>query len=308
MRLTTLSMCLLLLFISACSPERHSEPGVAASSTAGNLSAFERSASPREENYAVELTPAVATRDTTFVARLKGFNLPEGKIEWLVNGETVVSADPYSLKSAQLKKGDSVRVKGTIRGREVLSDEVIIKNSPPKIGIVKILPEVFRPGETLHVEVTGIDADGDPVSFLYEWTINGEPAGKTNALEGGVKRGDKIEVKIIPFDGETYGSPAVLSVTPQNMPPVIAQHNKISFDGKVLTYQVKASDPDGDPLTYSLREGPKGMTIDPDAGLITWNVPDDFSGKTTFSVKVEDGHGGEATYAANVTITEEERK
>src|SRR5262249_31399451 len=49
----------------------------------------------------------------------------------------------------------------------------------------------------------------------------------------------------------------------------------VSFLGPPNPYQytVKAIDPDGDPLTYSLPLGPQGMSIDPTSGLITWAGP-----------------------------------
>jgi hypothetical protein len=76
----------------------------------------------------------------------------------------------------------------------------------------------------------------------------------------------------------------------------------------VWTYQVKASDPDGDQLTYALSVAPQGMIIDPDTGRVTWTVPYDFRGKTSFTVVVKDGQGGEASYTAKVRITDEETK
>jgi sugar lactone lactonase YvrE len=39
------------------------------------------------------------------------------------------------------------------------------------------------------------------------------------------------------------------------------------------TYNVKAIDPDGDKLTYSLKQGPQGMTVDPGSGEVQWQPP-----------------------------------
>ena len=44
---------------------------------------------------------------------------------------------------------------------------------------------------------------------------------------------------------------------------MIVDHKNFNFDGKIYTYQVKATDPDEDKLTYSLKSAPAGMTIDP---------------------------------------------
>ena len=46
------------------------------------------------------------------------------------------------------------------------------------------------------------------------------------------------------------------------------------------------------------------MTIDPNSGLMTWHVPEDFTGKTSCIAVVKDGHGGEANYTVNIDIGE----
>ncbi|MCI5208646.1 MAG: hypothetical protein D3910_07595, partial [Candidatus Electrothrix sp. ATG2] len=65
--------------------------------------------------------------------------------------------------------------------------------------------------------------------------------------------------------------------------------------GSPYTYQVQATDPDNDFLTYSLIEAPDGMVIDPDTGMIEWTPSGTQSGRYYFFVKVEDGRCGEET-------------
>ncbi|MDA8105838.1 MAG: Ig-like domain-containing protein [Nitrospiraceae bacterium] len=291
----------LSLVLFSCSSEKAADTGAGKTgqepaSAAGQASPIKQAA----PEYSLEVVPANADRNSTLATIPHGFSETGAKIEWLVNGNLVASGNVYKPSGAV--RGDTVQAKITVNGRDVSSNIIHIMNTPPAMTKVKIMPEVFKPGDTLYVDAEAKDIDGDNVTILYEWTRNGEPAGNGKTIEGPLKRGDKIVIKITPFDNEAYGAPITLTREFRNMPPTITGHTKTNFDGKLWTYQVKASDPDGDPLTYALKEGPKGMTIDPDSGLITWNVPDDFTGKTTFSVKAEDGHGGEASYAAKVTI------
>ncbi len=67
----------------------------------------------------------------------------------------------------------------------------------------------------------------------------------------------------------------------------------LASDPPVLyAYQVEASDPDGDALSYSLIEGPPGMVIDSESGLIEWWVTSKDLGSHGVTVEVEDGKGG----------------
>jgi hypothetical protein len=70
---------------------------------------------------------------------------------------------------------------------------------------------------------------------------------------------------------------------------------------------LKATDPDGDTLTYALKSAPAGMTINPSTGLIKWNVLPEFIGKAPITVSVKDGHGGEVMQSFTIDITPEKR-
>lgn len=299
-----------LFFLFSCSGDK---PGTSpqVSPERGNAGEPAKEAPPSpsaDAAYSLELGPGEATRTSTLYLVPRGFSLADARVEWLVNGSPVAAGTPKELSSAELKKGDVVQARARLKnGGVVPSNTVQMKNSPPGVRLVKNLPASIKPGDTLSVEATGGDADGDEVTLSYEWTINGEPAGKTSRLEAKAKRGDNISVKITPFDGEAYGSPVILEREIANIPPIIVEDKKFHFDGKVWTYQVRATDPDNDPLTYSLKSGPAGMTID-SSGFIKWNVPADFKGKAAVSVSVSDGHGGQAVYNFNVNMSTEPRK
>jgi len=154
----------------------------------------------------------------------------------------------------------------------------------------------------LKVMADGSDKNGNKVSLRFQWTKNGEPAGAGDTISG-FKRGDKISVMVTPFDDQGNGLPRSLTTEIKNTPPRIIEHQQTNFDGKVWSYQVKATDADGDPLTYSLKTAPQGMTINSTTGFIKWEVPPEFVGKAPVTVSVSDGQGGEATYNFDVTIS-----
>ncbi|MFZ3136879.1 MAG: putative Ig domain-containing protein [Thermodesulfovibrionales bacterium] len=260
-----------------------------------------------EVSYSIEITPFNVTRNSTVYLVPNGFAVSDAKIDWLVNGKSASASMPDQLNTNETRKHDTVQARAIINGKEILSNTVQIKNSPPEISKVKILPEVFKPGDTLSIETSGSDTDGDGVSISYEWTRNGSPAGNGPHIEGPVKRGDKISIKITPFDGEDYGRAVVLQREMVNMPPMIIEDKKYTFNGNIYTYQVNATDADGDTLTYILKKAPPGMTINPSTGLIKWNVPPDFKGRSQFIVAVTDGHGGEVTQSFTLEITPDKK-
>jgi hypothetical protein len=141
---------------------------------------------------------------------------------------------------------------------------------------------------------------GQGVAFRYEWTKNGEPAGNEDAISG-FKRGDKIAVRITPFVGERHGEASTIETEIRNVPPKISENADYEIKDNTLTCQVKASDPDGDKLSYSLEDAPQGMAVDQN-GLIRWTFGKDFKGTVHAKVKVTDGQGGEVTRSLTFSI------
>jgi hypothetical protein len=155
------------------------------------------------------------------------------------------------------------------------------------------------------VEARGYDADGDPVQFEIAWQKNAQPAGGGNRLTAPVKRGDKVIVTITPFDGKDRGIPATLSREILNTPPAIEGQEQFQVGDNAVTFHVRASDADGDPLAYSLKDAPAGMSIDRKTGLVRWATSPGTTGKVPFTVVVSDGSGGESTARFTVTIAEQ---
>lgn len=90
-----------------------------------------------------------------------------------------------------------------------------VLNTPPDAPSVALVPSSPQPGETLRVSMVAgsYDADGDSVTYSYEWYVNGSLVGETtNVLQPSeFSHGDAIEVIVTPFDGEDEGTAATLS-------------------------------------------------------------------------------------------------
>ena len=167
-------------------------------------------------------------------------------------------------------------------------------NQPPHV--VPLYPKI---GDTIKITVKATDPDGDEIKLIYQWFKNDEPLSETSdalvLAKDNFKRGDNISLNVIPDDGKVKGSSGLMKVTIGNsFPEITSSPSENKFDNRKFTYQVKATDPENDTLTYSLKTAPAGMTIEKTTGLIKWDVPTDFKGKAEIAVIVSDNHGGEA--------------
>ena len=170
-----------LLLIVSCSSEKPAGVGGQRPSEAGKSSS--------DTPYSLEIIPIDATRNSTLFLTSKGLNLSDAKVEWLVNESPVISSSSEQFKLSDTKKGDKVQVKAIIQEKEIFSNTIQVKNAPPEISKTKFIPEVFKPGDILAVDVIGKDIDDDKITFIYEWTKNKEPAGNDKQIESPIKRG-----------------------------------------------------------------------------------------------------------------------
>jgi hypothetical protein len=125
------------------------------------------------------------------------------------------------------------------------------------------------------------------------------------------KRGDAVVLKVTPYDNEAEGQTFVSQplVIP-NAPPRFVSLPPMNFSSSSYTYQAHAEDADGDKMTYSLAAGPKGMTINPVTGEITWQIGREDTGTHQIEIIAQDEPGLKSfqKYSLTITIPEEEKK
>ncbi|MCS7466146.1 putative Ig domain-containing protein [Stieleria sp. ICT_E10.1] len=68
-------------------------------------------------------------------------------------------------------------------------------------------------------------------------------------------------------------------------------------------YDVDASDPENDTLTYSLLTAPDGMTVHPTLGTVVWVPKEDQQGDHNVLLAVSDGNGGTDLQPFTITVT-----
>ena len=231
--------------------------------------------------------------------------------QWLRNEQEISGARGNSLKGEHFRKGDSIRAKviasdGKSRSEPVFSSPVRILNSPPLIEEVLIEPRLAHGSDQLSAVVRAIDRDSDSVYFLYQWELNGValPEEKNEKLgEDRCKKGDSVTVVVTPDDREVLGAPVRSEpVRISNSPPLIVSSPPVSVEGNTYLYQVKADEPDQDPVAFSLKLGPKGMGIDRETGLIRWEIRQGDKGTHSVEVEASDPEGAKSLQRYGLTV------
>ncbi len=133
----------------------------------------------------------------------------------------------------------------------------------------------------LDYQATAVDIDNDPLSFLL---VSG-PAGMTVTPEGRVQYtpssselGTSGTYTLSVSDGrggtdsQEFSYTVSLDALSDNGPPQFTSVPRFFAQaGSPYVYNADAIDPDADRITYSLTQGPAGMSVDPATGLTQWN-------------------------------------
>lgn len=254
------------------------------------------------EPYKLELYPAEATRRTVLRTNAFGFDAAAARIEWFVDGRPAETPVPTEFACTGVTKGSKVQAKVVLAGKDIWSNTITVRNTPPALTHIKLLPEIFRPGDVLRIEAKAEDPDGDDVTLKYSWTRNGAPAGNADQLAVQPRRGDRITASVTAFDGEAAGETLALDRDIGNLPPAFVEHQNASLQGDRYQYQAQARDPDGDTITFSLQSPSEGISLNPVSGELIWAVPRGFTGDKTVTIVADDGHSGTAQYTVTFTI------
>src|SRR5437899_11400883 len=164
---------------------------------------------------------------------------------------------------------------GKADGEVFTTGPVTIGTTAPSIREIYVEPLPLQRGKLIKVRVVASDPDGDPVSLTYKWFRNNKaiPGAKSDTLDTKeFQKKDVLEVLVTPSDGISTREGQGLPVTIENSPPRFASTPPTEIkDGQYL-YQVAVTDPDGDPVTLELKQGPPGMALDPATKQLSWKL------------------------------------
>jgi len=235
---------------------------------------------------------------------------------WLVNEEPVPEQTEATFPANLMVKGDSLLCQATPEdkwdaGEPVLSQTVVIGNSPPQGGVAEVEPELGDKNTSFFCKAEGaIDPDGDEVSYKYAWVANSEPVEGADGqmLEGGqLTKGDILRCRVTPTDGLANGpwfdSNLVVLV---NIPPTVGGATVGPTEATALTTftceAVDALDADGDSLKVKVVWTVSGEVVLGEGAVELAPGPFAKGDEVTCSLAVWDGEMWSESVAADGSI------
>jgi len=88
-----------------------------------------------------------------------------------------------------------------------------------------------------------------------------------------------------------------------NQPPTTAPMSKTTAEDTQTTVTLTASDPNSDPLSWSISQAAGHGTASVNGSTLTYTPAQDFNGQDVVGVTVSDGKGGSASTTVTITVT-----
>lgn len=316
-----ISLLLMASMLCSCSKEKPSPTGQIMNNEAGPS---ENTQAPADavigrapEIISAALYPEAPNAASTLTLQYEGRGADDPvqyTFRWFVDDRIVQEGPDSTLPPGAFKKGSVVYAEITpstvqTAGKPFKTLSRMILNQPPVVTSIVLEPIKPVIGDVIAASPDGTDPDGDTITYRYQWTVNGElvpnmPPESSTLNTRGMRKKDRIAVVVAPSDPESQGRLVVSPIIPLgNSAPRIESLPGTSLVNGVFSYQVKAVDPDGDSLAYTLITAPRGMTIERSSGLVRWEPPIP-SEKQEVPVKImiDDGDGGSITQTFSLML------
>jgi len=177
-------------------------------------------------------------------------------------------------------------------------------NRPPRITSTPTVTGTI--GGIYVYQIVANDPDGDPLTYaLLDF-----PAGMTISADGKIEwtiptnlvGNVNVEIEVSDGKGGVVQQGFIISVagSGNRAPRINSTPTTIATIGTLYTYQVRATESDGDTVTYALTAKPDGMTIDAATGKIEWTPSSAQNGYHNIEISVSDGRGGIAAQSYTI--------
>ncbi|MGC6508152.1 MAG: fibrinogen-like YCDxxxxGGGW domain-containing protein [Myxococcota bacterium] len=181
--------------------------------------------------------------------------------QWRINGSSVSSS---ATLTSGFTRNDTVSCEATPFdglgfGSSQISS-VSILNSAPVVNGITLSPSAPTANSTITANISGSDADGDTVTYQYNWFVNANAVSSSTSLSSSfISQGDSIFLQVTPSDGITTGqtvnssSLTVTNTAPTAPTILITPTNPVvGADDLICNVILPSTDTDGDAVSYSM--------------------------------------------------------
>jgi bacillopeptidase F len=163
-------------------------------------------------------------------------------------------------------------------------------------------------GLPLYMNVSGTSFAAPHVAGAMALLSGAVPGAAVAAVESALR--DSAQDLGVPGPDNAYGSGAIkvraaydiLAAAVNKPPQITSTPITAATEGIAYNYDVDATDPEGNALTYSLTQAPAGMIIDATTGIITWTPSAIQVGNQAVTVRVTDAPGLFASQSFTVAV------
>ena len=200
---------------------------------------------------------------------------------------------------------------------------IVVRNANRAPVIAEITNQSVARGESIDVALGLADPDGNPYTLATEGLPRfasivtlGDGSRVLRIAPGAQDRGDYVVKLTVTDDGDGGGAKSVLStsrtfvvtaLSPSEAPVLQPIGSKVAVIGQPLTFTVRASDLDQDPLAFTTVGLPSGATLTPGAAYGTavfhWTPQAADAGTHDITIRVtDDGNNGAGTIGSDERI------
>ncbi|WP_341502516.1 putative Ig domain-containing protein [Gallaecimonas sp. GXIMD4217] len=227
------------------------------------------------------------------------FQLEQGPNGLAMSEQGLVSWTPSARQAGQIfevvLKVVDARGAAAIQRFGIAVNQAAGDNQAPQI--LSAAPSPALVGEEYRYQLVATDRDGDELSYSLVRGPQGAQfsAGGLLSWTAGAEQLGEHDITLQVSDGQALVSQSfvltVIDGTGANrLPSIHSQPGLEAVAEHQYRYQLSATDPDGDALSYGLAKAPQGMDIDPN-GLISWTPSLAQAGNHEVQVFVSDGQG-----------------
>lgn len=235
------------------------------------------------------------------------FRLTAAPLGMTIDGATGVidwtpSADQLGTHDVALVvddgQGGTTRQLFRILVTQTLNQPPVITSTPPTASSIDF---------TYQYDASATDPDGDALFFDVlnppdGMFIDGATGLVTWVPQVGQQGQHTITVQVTDARGAVASQTFTIDIASNDNPAVLSSPPlSAAAAGQLYRFDIPASDPDGDPLTYRLDVGPTGMTVD-SLGRILWQTTPADVGNHPVQVTIADNRGAEIELDYTITV------